>query len=49
MRSELDVQHIAGKKYLQTTKTSMLLLICCDRVLRLKEMHITALTEKSSS
>lgn len=49
MRSELGVQHIPGKKYLQTTKISSLFLIYCDRVLRLKEMYITELAEKSSS
>lgn len=49
MRLEVDVQHIPRKKYWQTPKLSILFLIYCDRVLSLKEMHITELAQKNSS
>lgn len=48
MRSELDVQAIPGKKYLQTTEISTSLLIYCGSF-KTQEMHTTELAEKSSS
>lgn len=46
MRSELDVQAIPGKKYLQTTEISTFLLIYCDSFKTQRNAYYRASREK---